>query len=237
MKMTIRIGFAALLLFLAISCKKESSTIQSSGINSESLSQNVLKDASALAGNTVRIGSQVWMTKNLDVSRYKNGDRIPQVRSGAKWAALTIGAWCWYNNDSTNGAVYGKLYNWYAVNDPRGLAPEGWHIPSDPEWATLSAFLGGDEVAGGKMKETGTIHWAAPNADASNSSGFTGLPGGGRYNGIFANLTGGGIWWSSTEYDTLNVWYRYLGYGWGNLGRLSDEGKQEGFSVRCLRDY
>lgn len=235
MKQTLKTGFAALLLLLAISCKKESSSIQSSGIKSVSSTRDALTDASALAGNTVRIGSQVWMTKNLDVSRYRNGDKIPQVKNRAKWAALTTGAWCWHNNDSSTGAVYGKIYNWYAVNDARGLAPEGWHIPSDSEWTILTTFLGGDAVAGGKMKETGTAHWLSPNTDATNSSGFTGVAAGNRYNtGSFLYFGMYGWGWSSSESSGL-AWYRRLNYNDGGVFRGAAD-KRDGISVRCIRD-
>ena len=133
--------FAALIL-LIISCKKENSTIQSSSITNENSPQVLSSEANELAGvHAVRIGTQVWKIKNLNVSNYRNGDLIPQVKNPAKWATLTTGAWCWYNNDSANGAVYGKLYNWYAVTDPRGLAPEGWHVPSDADWDTLSTVF------------------------------------------------------------------------------------------------
>ena len=130
------------------------------------------------------------MDKNLDVDRYRNGDPIPKVTDPTAWVALTTGAYCYYNNDSaTYAATYGKLYNWYAVNDPRGLAPAGWHIPSDAEWATIETCLGGASVAGGEMKETGTIHWQSPNTGATNSSGFTGLPGGYRnYDVVFSDV-------------------------------------------------
>jgi len=117
---------------------------------------------------SVKIGNQVWMSTNLNVDIYRNGDIIPQVTDPTAWAELTTGAWCYYNNDSLKGAIYGKLYNWYAVNDPRGLAPKGWHIPTDEEWITLVNSLGGDTVAGGKMKSTGTW-WSASesyNADS-----------------------------------------------------------------------
>src|SRR5690606_33259564 len=118
-------------------------------------------------------------------------DVIPQVTDPTIWGNLTTGAWCYYNNDPANEIIYGKLYNWYAVNDPRGLAPVGWHIPSDSEWTILTDYLGGFEVAGGKMKETGTTHWANPNIGADNSSGFTGLPGGYRaYNSAEFNTIG-----------------------------------------------
>lgn len=237
MKQTIKTGVAALLLLLAISCKKENSNIQSSAINSNSSVQAVTTDNIVLASNTVRIGTQKWMAKNLDIGRYRNGDKIPQVKSAAVWASLTTGAWCWYNNDSATGAVYGKLYNWYAVNDPRGLAPVGWHIPSDAEWATLTSFLGGYGVAGGKLKETGTVHWAAPNTGATNSSGFIGLPGGAREHtdGTFNNYIVVGYWWSSTYFDSFNAWYHDMYYAGAEVYRFSIS-KRHGLSVRCLKD-
>src|ERR1035437_7888307 len=186
---------------------------------------------------SVTICSQVWMLKNLDVSTYRNGDLIPKVTDPTAWSALTTGAWCWYNNDSaTNASTYGKLYNWYAVNDPRGLAPTGWHVPSDAEWTTLITCLGGDAVAGSAMKETGTTHWTSPNTGATNSSGFTGLPGGGRNNdGTFGLVGNAGYWWSSSENDTPGAWARYLYYDDGDIDR-TNYNKPYGFSVRCLRD-
>ena len=182
------------------------------------------------------------MLKNLDVSTYRNGDLIPKVTDPTAWSALTTGAWCWYNNDSaTNASTYGKLYNWYAVNDPRGLAPTGWHVPIDAEWTTLITCLGGDAVAGSAMKETGTTHWTSPNTGATNSSGFTGLPGGGRnFNSTFSNVGNSGIWWSSTGINTTYAWYSFLYYFNGSIIRtnynMTNYNKQDGFSVRCLRD-
>jgi uncharacterized protein (TIGR02145 family) len=237
MKQTLKTCLAALVLLLAISCKKESSTIQSSLIIGNSTTSDDMTNIYA----PVKIGTQVWMTKNLNVSRYRNGDRIPQVKSPAKWAALTTGAWCWYKNDSATGAIYGKLYNWYAVHDPRGLAPAGWHVPSDTEWTRLTSFLGGVLVAGGKMKSTGTIEagtglWYAPNADATNSSGFTGLPGGYRSDqGIFDIIGTYGYWWSSTEYSSGGAWIRYLYNGGGSISK-GGSSESLGCSVRCLRD-
>ena len=147
---SIKTTLAAFGLLVAFSCNKE--------INRQ-LPIEDYDAADVVAGKYahVKIGTQVWMSTNLDVTYYRNGDKIPQVKDSVKWARLTTGAWCWYNNDSATGAVYGKLYNWYAVNDPRGLAPIGWHIPSDTEWDTLSARLGGASKAGGKLKDTGTI--------------------------------------------------------------------------------
>jgi uncharacterized protein (TIGR02145 family) len=185
---------------------------------------------------TVLIGTQTWQTKNLNVSTYINGDVIPEVQDASAWASLTTGAWCHYNNDPANDAIYGKLYNWYAVNDPRGLAQTGYHVPSDEEWTTLTTYLGGTSVAGGKMKSTGTSLWKSPNQDATNSSGFTGLPGGNRgTSGPFNNVGYYGFWWSSSESDTAYAWYRSLDYNYGSAGR-NDNYKAYGFSVRCLRD-
>jgi uncharacterized protein (TIGR02145 family) len=186
---------------------------------------------------SVTICSQIWMLNNLEVTTYRNGDPIPQVTDPAAWGLLSTGAWCYYNNNSANGPVYGKLYNWYAVNDPRGLAPAGWHVPSDAEWTTLSTCLGGDLIAGGPMKEIGTTHWTPPNTGATNSSGFTGLPGGLRTNdGTFYGVGNFGFWWSSTENsNTSNAWARFLACFNGPIAR-SNPPKQGGFSVRCLRD-
>ena len=235
MKTTMKTAFAVFIL-LTFSCKKENTAIQSSGSGDESTTQANVTSMNEPAANAVRIGNQVWMTKNLDVTRYRNGDRIPYAANRAKWASLTTGAWCWYRNDSANGKIYGKLYNWYAVNDPRGLAPDGWHIPSDAEWTALSAYLGGEIVADGKMKETGTTHWLAPNDGATNSSGFTGLPGGARnIDGTFYNIGFNGYWWGSTEGNTLNAWVRAISFASSYVFRNEND-KRNGFSVRCLRD-
>jgi uncharacterized protein (TIGR02145 family) len=185
---------------------------------------------------SVLIGAQYWMEKNLEVTTYRNGDPIPYVTDATAWAALTTGAWCYYNNDPANGSQYGKLYNWYAVNDPRGLCPTGWHVPTDEEWTTLSNNLGGTAVAGGKMKVAGTTRWTDPNTGADNSSGFAGLPGGSRgNNGAFNYVGGYGEWWSSTENGATNAWSRYLYYFSDDFFR-SNYSKKTGFSVRCLRD-
>ena len=196
----------------------------------------VALSSSFVALPTIVIGTQQWMEKNLDVLTYRNGDIIPQVTDPTAWAALTTGAWCYYNNDVANGAIYGKLYNWYAVNDARGLAPLGWHVPTDAEWTTLETTLGGESVAGGKMKTTGTTRWVAPNTDATNESGFAGLPGGNRINnGTFSYVGFFGFWWSSTEDDTTSAWDRVLFYSNGLILR-DGSSKKSGFSVRCLRD-
>ena len=163
----------------------------------------------ALNAQTVTIGSQVWMSKNLDVAKFRNGDPIPEAKTDEEWEKAGRNeqpAWCYYKNDPANGAKYGKLYNWYAVNDSRGLAPVGYHIPSDAEWTILTDYLGGENVAGTKMK---TKSGWVKNGNGTNSSGFSGLPGGNRNNnGTFNNIGNNGNWWSSSENNTNYAWNR-----------------------------
>ena len=182
------------------------------------------------------IGTQTWMVENLKTTKYRNGDAISNITSS--WTSLVTGAYSWYSNDAaTYKAAYGALYNWYAVADTRGIAPAGWHVPTDAEWKTLTDYLGGSSVAGGKLKEAGTSHWITPNTGASNSSGFTALPGGNRYyiDGTFRNVGSNGNWWCITASDATNAWNRYLDFNHGNVERYN-YGKQLGFSVRCVRD-
>ena len=196
----------------------------------------------------VTIGTQVWTNKNLDVTTYRDGTPIPEVTDPAAWAGLTTGAWCYYNNDPANGAIYGKLYNWYAVagihdNDPNTpnkiLAPQGWHVPSDAECTKLTTFLGGTSIAGGaggKLKETGYLHWQIPNSAATNSSGFTCLPGGYRYNyGTFIYINKQGGWWSSSENLATSAWNLILRYDSIDHNRYAPP-KKNALSVRLIRD-
>ncbi len=185
---------------------------------------------------TFTIGSQVWMAENLRVTHYRNGDAIPNEIDAGNWAGLSTGVYCWYDNDQSANEKYGALYNWYTVYDSRGLCPEDWHVPTDAEWTTLTTYLGGTSVAGGKMKATSDL-WNSPNTDATNSSSFSGLPGGFRYNnGAFNSIGTSGLWWSSTESSSNSAWYRNLYYYNGNVYVYNNYGKQYGFSVRCLRD-
>lgn len=198
--------------------------------------------------DTVTIGTQIWMLRNLDVTTYRNGDPIPPgPEDPSQWANLTTGAWSYYDNDASNSATYGKLYNWYAVKDPRGLAPTGWHVASDTEWTTLTTYLGGESVAGGKLKETGTVelgtgHWHDPNTDANNSSGFTALPGGSRGNSGSFDFRGySGLFWTATEKPGTGgsyAWQRYLSYKDDSAVhpmRMSHP-VHHGNSVRCVKD-
>ncbi len=192
----------------------------------------------------ITIGSQIWDNKNLDVSTYRNGDPIPQVTDTIQWANLTTGAWCWYNNDSANYWQYGKLYNWFAVNDPRGLAPIGWHVPTDGEWNKIVKFLEPsadttlsgwqNTTVGGMLKST--TNWNSPNTGATNSSGFGALPGGRRFSsGYFSNVGNFGYWWSSTESNASFAWYRYLSSTSLDIHRFNFN-KVVGFSVRLIKD-
>jgi uncharacterized protein (TIGR02145 family) len=185
---------------------------------------------------TVTIGTQTWMAENLRTTKYNDGTEIPNVTDIGEWSGLTSGAYCNYNNATNIDtiATYGRLYNWYAVNTGE-LAPNGWHVPTDDEWTTLTTYLGGDASASDKIKETGTLHWEGSNSTATNESGFTAIPGGHRYkDGLFKTIGQLSLWWSSTEYD-LYAWGRHVSNLSTVLGKpLAD--KEDGFSIRCVKD-
>jgi len=187
---------------------------------------------------TVTIGTQVWMTKNLNVSTFRNGDPIPEAKTNEQWKAYGKNGnptWCYYDNKVKNGDIYGKLYNWYAVNDPRGLAPKGFHIPAQEEWSELITFyLGGADIAGIKLK---TKSGWFKEGNGTNSSGFSALPGGCRcFDGIdFFGLSGTAYWWSSSSRDTTKAWSYGLEGESGNV-YVDDNFFRNGYSVRCLRD-
>jgi len=184
---------------------------------------------------TVLIGSQVWMAENLKVTHYRNGLAIPNVTDDLTWEGLTTGAYCEYNNDGNTVALCGRLYNWHAVNDSQGLAPEGWHVATDAEWAMLLDYLGGWEIAGGKMKEAGTVHWDDPNLAATNESGFTALPAGHRVNGSYQAADSAAWFWTSTQDSYITAGYYHL----TNVNEGVYRGvypNPEGFSVRCIKD-
>lgn len=192
---------------------------------------------------TVTIGKQEWMTENLNVDKFLNGDPIPEAKTNGEWELASKNkqpAWCYYNNDPQYGAKYGKLYNWYAVTDPRGLAPVGYHIPSDEEWTILSGYLGGTLIAGKKMK--GSYGWKDYNGNAygngTNECGFNGIPSGNRYgDGAFPTSSGDyGYWWSSSEFNTDLGNCRSLYFYYDRLSE-HNYAKGIGFSVRCLKGY
>jgi uncharacterized protein (TIGR02145 family) len=221
------------ILILSSGCKKKNDNTPSPAPTVTDIDGNVY--------HTVTIGSQVWMVENLKTTRYSNGVLIPLVLAPADWVVLATPGYCWYNNDATNKNPYGALYNWYAVASGI-LAPVGWHVPSDAEWTKLTDFLGGESGAGGKLKSTGTIEaatglWFDPNRDATNSTGFSALPGGYRFiaDGSFKALGVNGFWWSSTPFDASNSWYRFMGYISSDVGKTSYN-NTFGFSVRCVKD-
>ena len=208
-------------------------SITGTGVGAISTSTCIDYDGNAYP--TFQIGTQVWMAENLRVTHYRNGDAITNVTNNSTWAALITGAFCWFNNDQATYGELGALYNWFTVNDSRRLCPEGWHEPSDGEWTTLTTYLGGIAVTGNKMKSV-SAWWSSPNTNATNNSGFSGLPGGWRQNdGTFLGITTDGHWWTTTEYETDYPYSRGLYNNISSVARQISYNKQ-GFSVRCLRD-
>ena len=213
-----------------------------SNIDHITFSTNTVTDIDGNVYQTVKIGDQWWMAENLKVTHYRDGTEIPEITDDGTWAGLSSGAYCNYDNDDNNADTYGSLYNWYAVTDSRNIAPEGWHVPSDAEWTTLTTYLGGESVAGGKMKETGTTHWTSPNTGATNESGFAALPGGYRSDGdggpgYFGGEGNYAYFWSSPEY--------LMSYALGRVLLNNDSGiygsnynnlERDGYSVRLVRD-
>ena len=204
---------------------------------SNEISYGTVTDIDGNVYQTILIGDQEWMMENLKVTHYRNGEPISNLTNNNDWTNTTSGAYCYYNNDPDNADTYGALYNWYAVDDSRNIAPTGWHVPTDDDWQELIDYLGGSGVAGGKMKETGTTHWNIPNTGATNESGFTALPGGDRYgsSGYFNNIGYDAYFWSSTENSSNNAWLRELNYNNSGVYHYYNN-KKYGFSVRCLRD-
>lgn len=223
------IGFA---FMLAVSCKKEEDVIQAFTVT----------DIEGHVYQTVQIGDQVWMTENLKTTKLNDGGDISLVEEDSVWFNLSLTktpGFCWYLNDeATYGVMYGPLYNWYTVETGK-LCPAGWHVPSDDEWTQLINYLGGESVAGGKLKETGTANWINPNTSATNESGFTALPAGWREpDGYYDYLGLMGSWWStdwtSNSYNNFG-WIRLVNYQTGQTFR-DGFAHNIGISVRCLQD-
>ena len=206
------------------------------------LEYGTVRDVGWNTYKTIQIGTQIWMAENLKTTSYNNLAQIPHVEDSIFWVNTTDDAFCWYRNDIASKTLYGALYNWKAVTNGN-LCPVGWHIPTQEEWLILENYLGGEDVAGGRMKETGTWRWMSPNSGASNESGFTALPGGSRsVSGSFLEIRFRGTWWSSTPasadsafsvsltFDSSRLWEGYS----GNVGINS---KDNGLSVRCIQDH
>jgi uncharacterized protein (TIGR02145 family) len=222
------------LLVLASSCKKD-----------PIIEYGTVTDIEGNTYKTVIIGDQEWMAENLRTSKYADGSEIPNVTDNTIWAANITGAYCDYSNNPSNSVVYGRLYNWYIASstNPQNVCPTGWHVPTDTDWTTLEDYLGGIRSEdspvcniGGKLKESGTIHWISPNTGATNESGFNAIPGGTREpDGVFNMLGTQAVWWSATEFDLSNAWNRNL-LNYSTDDFRTDLNKNYGFSVRCIKD-
>jgi len=219
--------------------KKDERKRVSSAVFSPRLSNDTMIDIDGNVYKTIVIGMQTWMAENLRVTRYRNGDPIPNVTNNTAWAALLTGAYCNYANTTDKDQIVtnGALYNWYAVTDSRNIAPSGWHVPTDAEWTTLITFLGGEGLAGAKMKESGTAHWNSPNNSATNESGFNATPMGYRRydDGEFEELGDNASYWCITQSSTSGAWYRYL-YSYGANCHRYEYSKVGGFAVRLMKD-
>lgn len=224
------LGFIILLL---TSCKKDDTN------------NLMVTDIDGNLYHTVNIGGQVWMVENLNVTRYRNGDSISNIADEFEWTIQADGAYCNYENNEENGVRLGKLYNWFAVSDSRNIAPKGWHIPSDVEWSRLENFIAANPGTSGSVAKSlaAGSNWTTFSEEGSvgkdltknNSSGFTALPGGYRFNGKFLKAGDYGGWWSSTESLENNAWVRVLFFSYSNLATIY-QGKENGFSVRCVKD-
>jgi uncharacterized protein (TIGR02145 family) len=213
-------------------------TLKSNGTNSywdNFAAAGTVQDQSGNFYNTVAIGTQVWFKENLRTKKYRSGALIPIITNTD--TSTLVGQMYYYNNDSlTNYSVYAALYNWKATQSSDSLCPTGWHVPSDSEWTTLTTFLGGENVAGDKMKSIGTAYWSSPNTGATNEVGFSALPGGFRFNyGSVTSISYLAFFWSATEYDYFNAWFRFLYFLNGDVSR-GNTTKSVGASVRCLKN-
>jgi uncharacterized protein (TIGR02145 family) len=201
----------------------------------ERVNGQTVSDADGNIYTYVKIGNQIWLATNLKTTKFNDGTEIPLVTGEKMWKDLNTPAYCWFNNDISNKAVYGGLYNWYAVSTKK-LCPKGWHVPTGAEWNTLIAFIGREETAGDKLKETGTDHWKSSLNFATNEYDFTALPGGMRLASGDFPLFGNSycVWWSATGSGT-KAWNRGLFFSSSRIFS-GNEDKKSGFSVRCLKD-
>ncbi|MEP7108235.1 MAG: fibrobacter succinogenes major paralogous domain-containing protein [Ferruginibacter sp.] len=195
-----------------------------------------VEDSNKEIYKSIKIDKQVWMAENLNLGNFRNGDTIPEAKTNEEWISAGKegkAAWCYYENKIDNGVSYGRLYNWYAVTDTHGLAPKGWHVPTDAEWRQVTLYLGGEDAAGTKMKTP--AGWTL-DGNGTNESGFSGLPGGSRNrNGEFDYTGHIAYWWCSTPYDPDFAWYRVIDESPYYVYRTYYY-KQNGYSVRCIKD-
>jgi uncharacterized protein (TIGR02145 family) len=235
-KVLIGLGILFFSLITVFNCSQDNKD-KTNPIVPYSTNTNTVTDIDGNKYRIVKIGNQWWMAENLKVTNYRNGDAIPNVTNNNEWRSLTKGAYCNYNNDTNKVAVYGRLYNWYAVIDSRNIAPVGWHVPNAVDWQTLVNQLGGNSQACGKMKDTDTTHWQTPNTGATNTSGFSALPGGRRaVDGGFDMMGTDANFWSTAEKDSFSAFHQNLRYGNSSVFWDWCFYKQDGYSVRLVRD-
>jgi uncharacterized protein (TIGR02145 family) len=207
-------------------------------VHNPNLTYGSMTDQEGNVYKTIVIGSQEWMAENLNTTIYRNGDPITNMLPSKEWTNTSItqlGTWVSYDNDSQYDCPYGKIYNWYVISDPRQVCPTGWHVPTNDEWTTLVDYLGGPEVAGGKMKSTSLNYWLYTNQDASNESGFSSLGCGYIYGQLFNFYGWNAMLWSSTEYDTYFAYHLELNWSWGFSYQIPSD-KVDGYSIRCVKD-
>jgi uncharacterized protein (TIGR02145 family) len=211
-------------------------TCGAAGVHNASVPYATMTDQDGNTYRTVQIGTQVWMAENLKTTKYRNGVSIAHITDNQQWVSDTNGAYCSYSNNIINDCPYGKLYNFYAVVNTNNICPTGWHVPTESEWLTLTNFLGGSTVAGGKMKVSSSTYWDAPNTGATNQSGFSALPAGIRAgnDGSFGNNKGYTYIWSTTQ-SGGNAKFNYMAFDYAEAPMFTYP-KGYGFSVRCIKD-
>lgn len=245
-KNLLRIAFPVIVsvILFSASCEEEKPDLPNNPLNGRTTAvfnpqkkYGTVIDVDGNIYKTIKIGSQTWMAENLRVTRYRNGEEVPNVTGDEQWAGMTSGAYCNYNNtsDLDTIATYGRLYNWYATSDDHGIAPKGWRVPSVMDWEILIEYLGGDTIASNKMKEKGALHWGDP-FQSDNSSGFTALPGGRRqHTYLFNNIGYYGDWWTSTENNEHSAAFLYF-YYFDSLVWKGFNYKFNGYSIRCIKE-
>jgi uncharacterized protein (TIGR02145 family) len=224
------------LIFLFSGCEKGYYT-DTFAVHNPGIAYGSVTDQEGNTYKTILIGTQTWMVRNLKTTRFNDGTPIPVVTDSAAWNNLSTPGCCWQQNDPIRRVTYGVLYNWHTVNTDK-LCPTGWHVPSDAEWSELTEYLGGENIAGGKLKETGFRHWISPNTGATDESHFSAFPGGKRLDGpdaLFKDLGEAGYWWTASSGEEWAV-IRSLDYNSFQIQKLFYP-KQVGLSVRCIRDY
>ncbi|MCK5102664.1 MAG: fibrobacter succinogenes major paralogous domain-containing protein [Cyclobacteriaceae bacterium] len=223
--------FSVILILLLLVCCEDNKVNNN---DDEDIYQYAIYDIDGYGYDTIHIGNQTWLKENLEVTHYQNGDTIPSGYDRTDWENLMIGAYSLYNDSIRS---FGLLYNWYTVNDTRNIAPVGWHVPTKDEWDTLIVNLGGDAIAGGKLKEVGTVNWNEPNTGATNESGFTSLPSGYRYydDGGYYSLGTMSYYWTSSEAATNHAFGKGMRYNTEGVDRIYGN-KNDGYSIRCIKN-